>query len=30
VRAERDAIIAEVITRPGESVDAKDLLVVLR
>jgi pyruvate carboxylase len=29
VRAERDAIIAEVVTRPGESVDAKDLLVVL-
>jgi pyruvate carboxylase len=29
VRAERDAIIAEVVTRPGEGVDAKDLLVVL-
>jgi pyruvate carboxylase len=30
VRAERDATIAEVVTRPGESVDAKDLLVVLQ
>ena len=29
VRAERQATIAEVVTRPGESVDAKDLLVVL-
>ena len=28
VRAERDATIAEVVTRLGESVDAKDLLVV--
>jgi pyruvate carboxylase len=29
VRADRDAIIAEVVARPGETVDAKDLLVVL-
>ncbi|MBC7982405.1 MAG: pyruvate carboxylase, partial [Candidatus Obscuribacterales bacterium] len=29
VRAERDGAIAEVVTKPGESVDAKDLLVVL-
>ncbi|MGH8178156.1 MAG: pyruvate carboxylase [Steroidobacter sp.] len=29
VRADRDATIAEIVTRPGESVDAKDLLVVL-
>ena len=29
VRADRDATIAEVVTRPGEGVDAKDLLVVL-
>jgi pyruvate carboxylase len=29
VRVDRDATVAEVITRPGESVDAKDLLVVL-
>ena len=28
VRAERDGKIAEVITRPGEAVDAKDLLFV--
>jgi pyruvate carboxylase len=29
VRADRDATIAEVVTRPGEAVDAKDLLVVM-
>lgn len=29
VRADRDATIAELVTRPGEAVDAKDLLVVL-
>jgi pyruvate carboxylase len=29
VRAERDATVAEVLARPGELVDAKDLLVVL-
>jgi pyruvate carboxylase len=29
VRADRDATIAEVVTRPGEGVDAKDLLMVL-
>jgi pyruvate carboxylase len=29
VRADRDATIAEVVTRPGEGVDAKDLLIVL-
>jgi pyruvate carboxylase len=29
VRADRDATIAEIVTKPGESVDAKDLLVVL-
>jgi biotin carboxyl carrier protein len=29
VRADRDAIIAEVVALPGETVDAKDLLVVL-
>ncbi len=29
VRAERDAKVARVVTRPGEQVDAKDLLVVL-
>ena len=29
VRAERDATIAEVVARPGETVDAKDLLIVL-
>jgi pyruvate carboxylase len=28
VRAERDATITEVVTRPGEQVDAKDLLLV--
>lgn len=29
VRADRDAKVAEVVTKPGETVDAKDLLVVL-
>ncbi len=29
VRAERDGKVAEILTRPGELVDAKDLLVVL-
>jgi pyruvate carboxylase len=29
VRAERDATIGEIVTRPGEGVDAKDLLIVL-
>ena len=29
VRAERDGTIVEVVARPGEAVDAKDLLVVL-
>ena len=29
VRAERDGVIAEVIARPGQQVDAKDLLLVL-
>jgi len=29
VRADRDATVAEVVARPGESVDAKDLLIVL-
>lgn len=29
VRADRDATVAEVLTKPGEAVDAKDLLVVL-
>jgi pyruvate carboxylase len=29
VRADRDAKVAEIVTKPGESVDAKDLLVVL-
>jgi pyruvate carboxylase len=29
VRAERDGTIVEVVARPGEHVDAKDLLVVL-
>ena len=29
VRAERDGVVAEVVARPGEQVDAKDLLVVL-
>jgi pyruvate carboxylase len=30
VRAERDATIGEVVTHPGENVDAKDLLVLLQ
>jgi pyruvate carboxylase len=30
VRAERDAEIAEIVVRPGQHVDAKDLLVLLR
>jgi pyruvate carboxylase len=29
VRADRDATIGEVVTTHGESVDAKDLLIVL-
>lgn len=29
VRAERDGTVAEVITKPGESIDAKDLLFVM-
>jgi pyruvate carboxylase len=29
VRADRDATIAEIVTKPGEAVDAKDLLIVL-
>jgi pyruvate carboxylase len=29
VRAERDGRVAEVIARPGEHIDAKDLLIVL-
>ena len=29
VRADRDATVAEVVTQPGEPIDAKDLLVVL-
>jgi len=29
VRADRDATIAEIATQPGETVDAKDLLLVL-
>jgi pyruvate carboxylase len=29
VRADRDATIVEIVTKPGEAVDAKDLLVVL-
>jgi len=29
VRAERDGTVVEVVARPGEHVDAKDLLVVL-
>ena len=29
VRAERDGVIKEVVTRPGQQVDAKDLLIVL-
>jgi pyruvate carboxylase len=29
VRAERDGVIEEIVARPGQQVDAKDLLVVL-
>ena len=29
VRAERDGKVKEVVARPGQQVDAKDLLVVL-
>jgi len=29
VRAERDGVIAAIIARPGQQVDAKDLLLVL-
>jgi pyruvate carboxylase len=29
VRADRDTTITEVVTKPGETVDAKDLLLVL-
>ncbi len=29
VRSDRDATVAEVVTKHGETVDAKDLLVVL-
>ncbi len=28
IHAERDGVIAEVLVRPGEQIDAKDLLVV--
>jgi pyruvate carboxylase len=28
VRAERDGVVKEVVARPGQQVDAKDLLVV--
>lgn len=28
LRAERDGVIAEVLVRPGEAIDAKDLLIV--
>ncbi|MGN6447676.1 MAG: biotin/lipoyl-containing protein, partial [Brucella intermedia] len=28
IHAERDGTIAEVLVRPGEQIDAKDLLVV--
>jgi pyruvate carboxylase len=30
VRAERDAEVVEVLVRPGQHVDAKDLLVILK
>ena len=30
VRADRDSVVTEVVTRPGEMVDAKDLLIVLQ
>jgi pyruvate carboxylase len=29
VRADRDGSIGEIVTKPGETVDAKDLLIVL-
>jgi pyruvate carboxylase len=29
VRAERDGVIKEVLVRPGQQVDTKDLLIVL-
>lgn len=29
VRAERDGRVAEVLVRPGEQIDAKDLLLIL-
>jgi pyruvate carboxylase len=29
VRAERDGVVAEVVTKPGQAVDAKDLLLML-
>jgi pyruvate carboxylase len=29
VRAERDGTIGEVVTKPGETIDAKDLLFVM-
>jgi pyruvate carboxylase len=30
VRAERDGVVSEVVARPGEHVEAKDLLVVMK
>jgi pyruvate carboxylase len=30
VRAESEAVVAEVLAKPGQTVDVKDLLVVLR
>jgi len=30
VRAESDGEVGEVLARPGQAVDAKDLLIVLR
>jgi pyruvate carboxylase len=29
VRAERDGVVSEVVSKPGEAIDAKDLLIVL-
>ena len=29
VRAERDAVVSEILAKPGLQVDAKDLLMVL-
>jgi pyruvate carboxylase len=29
VRADRDGVVVEVATKPGEAIDAKDLLLVL-